>query len=117
MNLVVLQIGAKVEILKDLMETVWTKMGELESALKKVRAYNIPILIEYVRKDSKTETANAVHNLLSNKTRSKIQAAQSASALLCFFKVYMENVSFSIISFQIEKLQLNKHFLGCISLK
>ena len=54
-------------------------MEELENAIKTIRANNIPIRVDHLRKDSKTE-----NNLLSSK--SKVPKEVSAKALLCFFK-------------------------------
>ena len=67
------------ETLKELMEKVWLKMEELENAIKTIRANNIPIRVDHLRKDSKTE-----NNLSSSK--SKVPKEVSAKALLCFFK-------------------------------
>ena len=54
-------------------------MEELENAIKTIRANNIPIRVDHLRKDSKTE------NILSS-SKSKVPKEVSAKALLCFFK-------------------------------
>ena len=72
------------ETLKELMEKVWLKMEELENAIKTIRANNIPICVDLLRKDSKTE-----NNLPSSK--SKLPKDVSARALLCFFKKIHHN--------------------------
>ena len=79
LDFIALQILAKMETLKELMEKVWLKMEELENAIKTIRANNIPIRVDHLRKDSKTE-----NNLSSSK--SKVPKEVSAKALLCFFK-------------------------------
>ena len=72
------------ETLKELMEKVWLKMEELENYIKTIRANNIPIRVDHVRKDSKTE------NDLSS-SKSKVPKEVSAKALLCFFKKIHHN--------------------------
>ena len=59
-------------------------MEELENAIKTIRANNIPIRVDHLRKDSKTE-----NNLSSSK--SKVPKEVSAKALLCFFKKIHHN--------------------------
>ena len=59
-------------------------MEELENYIKTIRANNIPIRVDHVRKDSKTE------NDLSS-SKSKVPKEVSAKALLCFFKKIHHN--------------------------
>ena len=73
------------ETLKELMEKVWLKMEELENAIKTIRANNIPIRVDHLRKDSKTE-----NNLSSSKSKVSTKEV-SAKALLCFFKKIHHN--------------------------
>ena len=84
-NFIALQILAKMETLKELMEKVWLKMEELENAIKTIRANNIPIRVDHLRKDSKTE-----NNLSSSKSKVSTKEV-SAKALLCFFKKMHHN--------------------------
>ena len=62
-------------------------MEELENAIKTIRANNIPIRVDHLRKDSKTE-----NNLLSSKSKVPKEVS-SAKALLCFFKKMHHNDS------------------------
>ena len=60
-------------------------MEELENAIKTIRANNIPIRVDHLRKDSKTE-----NNLSSSKSKVSTKEV-SAKALLCFFKKIHHN--------------------------
>ena len=59
-------------------------MEELENAIKTIRANNIPIRVDHLRKDSKTENNSSI-------SKSKVPKEVSAKALLCFFKKIHHN--------------------------
>ena len=75
-RMVVLQAGAKIEILKELMEDCWKKMDEVENNYQNLRAFKMPLLSEDIR-----ENCN-----ISASSQCTTQSMQSAQSLLYFFK-------------------------------
>ena len=80
-RILILQAGAKIEGLKDLMEDCWKKMDEVEKAYQKLRAFNIPLISEDIRENCS----------LSNSSQFTNQTMQSAMSILRYF----ENLHFN----------------------
>ena len=75
-RILILQAGAKIEVLKDLMEDCWKKMDEVEKTYQNCRAFNIPLISGDIRENC----------LLSKSSQFTNQTMQSAKSILSYFE-------------------------------